>query len=118
MWIFPDKKNIEPGYDQKSFALSERLNQLKIIVDGSQESDALTISQDVKIILGNLSNSKSIDYSIENNKGVYVFVIDGSLKVSDSLLEKRDALSIEDVDNITFSAFQTSNFLIVEVPIN
>lgn len=118
LWIFPDKKNIEPRYDQKSFPLNERLDQLKVVADGNQGSDALTISQDAKVILGNLSENKSIDYSIKKNSGIYVFVIDGSLKISDNLLEMKDALSIEDIDTINFSVKQTANFLIIEVPKN
>jgi len=118
IWIITDKENIKPRYDQKSFPLNDRVNQLKVVVDGNQESGALTIGQDAKVILGNLSEDKSIDYSIKKNNGIYVFVFDGSLKIYDNLLEKRDALSIEDTDIITFTAKQTSNFLVIEVPIN
>lgn len=118
IWIITSKQNIKPRYDQKSFPLNERLDQLKVVVDGNQESGTLTISQDAKVILGNLSENKSIDYSIKKNNGIYVFVFDGSLEIYDNLLEKRDALSIEDTDTITFTAKQTSNFLIIEVPIN
>ncbi len=118
IWIITAKENIKPGYDQKSFPLNERLDQLKVVVDGDKESGALTIGQDAKVILGNLGENKSIDYSIKKSSGNYVFVIDGTLEIYDNLLEKRDALSIEDVDTITFTAKQTSNFLIIEVPIN
>ncbi|MCH7972373.1 MAG: pirin family protein [Bacteroidetes bacterium] len=118
LWIFPDKKNIEPRYNQKSFPLNERLDQLKVVADGNQGSDALTISQDAKVILGNLSKNQSIDYSIKINSGIYVFVINGSLKISDNLLERKDALSMENADIITFSAKQTANFLIIEVTNN
>jgi len=118
IWIITDKENIKPRYDQKSFPLNERVNQLKVVVDGDKESGALTIGQDVKVILGNLGEDKSIDYSIKKNNGIYIFVFDGSLKIYDNLLEKRDALSIEDTDTVTFTAKQTSNFLVIEVPIN
>ncbi len=118
IWIITAKENIKPRYDQKSFPLNERVNQLKVVVDGNQESGVLTISQDAKVILGNLGEDKSIDYSIKKNNGIYIFVFDGSLKIYDNLLEKRDALSIEDTDIITFTAKQTSNFLVIEVPIN
>lgn len=118
IWIITAKENIKPRYDQKSFPLNDRVNQLKVVVDGDKESGALTIGQDAKVILGNLGEDKSIDYSIKKNNGIYVFVFDGSLKIYDNLLEKRDALSIEDTDTITFTAKQTSNFLVIEVPIN
>lgn len=118
IWIITAKENIKPRYDQKSFPLNDRVNQLKVVVDGDKESGALTIGQDAKVILGNLGEDKSIDYSIKKNNGIYVFVFDGSLKIYDNLLKKRDALSIEDTDTITFTAKQTSNFLVIEVPIN
>ena len=118
LWIFPDKKNVKPRYDQNSFPLSERLDQLKIVVDGYKNSDALSINQNAKIILGNLSNDKDVNYTIKNGNGVYIFVIDGSIKIGEHKLEKRDALSIEEVGIIKISSKQTSNFLMVEVPTN
>lgn len=118
IWIFPDKKNITPRYDQKSYPLTERIDKLQIVADSNKESDSLTINQNAKIILGNLSKNKSIDYTIVKNSGVYLFLIDGSLDVNGIILSKRDALSVEDADAISISAKQASNFLLIETKIN
>jgi len=50
--------------------------------------------------------------------GVYLVVINGSVKVNDIELSKRDALGISDTDSFTISASEDAELLAVEVPMN
>jgi len=118
LWIFPDKKNVKPSYDQSSFPLSERSDQLKIVASGENITESLYINQKAKVILGNMTTIKNLNYKIEAENGLYVFLIDGSLKIGDIKLEKRDAVSIEEVESIEILSESKSNFLLIDVPMN
>ena len=61
IWIFPDKQDVEPRYDQKEFSSMERANKLQVLVSFIDDvhSDSLKIHQDAKISRIDLS-AKSI----------------------------------------------------------
>jgi quercetin 2,3-dioxygenase len=115
IWVLPKLKNIEPRYAQKKFAVAERANKWQIVVGG--DADGLPINQDTVFALANLDEAKSLTYTTQfENSGLFVFVIEGSLKVQDIVLENRDALGIWETSTIELNASSKSQILLIEVP--
>src|SRR5437868_2538729 len=52
IWVFPDKKNVEPRYDQRAFDLEASKNQLVNIVSPIGSAEGLNIHQDAWFHLG------------------------------------------------------------------
>lgn len=117
VWVFPKKENIKPHYDQKAFAINERLNKWQIVVSPDELDGGLWINQDARFALTKLEAGKEISYSPKfTGNGVYVFVVEGGVQVADQLLGKRDAAGIYEFDNILIKANVTSELLLIEVP--
>lgn len=117
IWIFPKEENIKPRYDQKSFPISERKNKLIPAVSGLNKDRSLYIHQNAEIYLGNFNKREKVKYNLSSNtNGAYIFVIDGSLKVGDEELFKRDAIGISEVNNFEIETLEDTNFLIIDVP--
>jgi len=119
IWVFPKIKNIEPRYDQKRFLTDELKNKFKIIVSPEKMSDALWINQDSYFSMGNFEKGTSAVYKMKSkNNGVYIFLISGKINVAGELLTERDALGIEDSDEIKIESLADSRVLVIEVPMN
>jgi len=119
IWIFPKERNIQPRYAQKSFPLADRKNKLVPAVSGLNKEGSLYIHQDAEIYIGNFNKNRKINYQICSAKnGAYILVVDGSLKVGDKDLFKRDAIGISEVDNFEIEMLEESNFLIIDVPMS
>lgn len=118
IWIFPDKRNVEPRYDQKLFPAEERINKLQTLVssiDGTD--DGLKIHQDARIYRTNLEEGKSLSHTVKgSHHGVYAFVIDGSVDINGRQLDKRDALGISCVEQLDIKAMANTDLLLIEVP--
>jgi hypothetical protein len=117
-WIFPNKENVPPRYDQKMFAPEDRVNKLQTIVSPIDNDDeGMKINQDAWIYRTTLEAGKSIAHSFRNkNNGAYIFLIGGKVNVGDQALKKRDALGISETDSFEIKADATSDILIFEVP--
>ncbi len=117
-WIFPNKENVTPRYDQKMFLPEDRVNKLQTIVSPMDNDDeGMKIHQDAWIYRTTLDAGKSITHSFRNkNNGAYIFLIDGKVNVGDQALNKRDALGISEADSFEIKADATSDILIFEVP--
>ncbi len=119
LWIFPKEQNIKPRYDQKYFPADARKNNLVTAVSGLNKNGALYIHQDAEIKLGNFEKDKKINYQLNNTaNGVYIFVINGHIKIGDEDLFKRDAIGIYDTMDFALEIVENSDFVLIEVPMS
>jgi quercetin 2,3-dioxygenase len=119
IWVFPKERNIAPRYDQRNFDTAERNNQWQIVVSPREADKALWINQDARFSLANVAAGKSISY--ENafaGNGVFLVVINGSIKVNDTVLGKRDAIGISETDSFSITASEDAELLAIEIPMN
>ncbi len=117
-WIFPNKQNVQPRYDQKMYPPQERLNKLQTIVSPMDNPDpGMKIHQDAWIYRTTLEAGHSISHDLRNkDNGAYIFLIDGKVNVGGQVLNKRDALGISETGSFEIKADTTSDVLIFEVP--
>lgn len=118
IWLFPKVRNIGPRYDQKNFKDKLKLNQLTTLVSPEKNNnDTLWINQDATFSMGSFEAKKKIKYEIKTpGNGVYIFVLDGSMKINGQALNKRDALGVYDTDSITIETQADSQLLIMDIP--
>lgn len=117
IWIFPKFRNIKPAYDQKTFSPDKRVNCLQEIVSPDKNENSIQINQDAWINLCSLTPEKKIEYKIHDEKnGVYLFLIDGEIKVQDIQMKRRDGLGLWNTPDITMESISQSEVLILEVP--
>jgi redox-sensitive bicupin YhaK (pirin superfamily) len=117
IWVFPEKNNITPKYDQKAFDPANRLNRWQVLVS-KNEPGSLHISQDATFSRITLEKGSAADYTLPGeHAGAYVFMIDGRAEVAGHSLEKRDGLGISGTTSFTLNASQKSEILVIEVPV-
>jgi quercetin 2,3-dioxygenase len=119
IWIYPNKKNVTPRYDQLSFKKEDRKNKLQQVISPFTENEGISIHQDAWFHLGDFDSGESTTYQLKKKgNGVYLFLLEGSIEIEDNLLEKRDGIGIWETDDIKINAKSNSEFLIMEVPMN
>ncbi|MDO7171300.1 pirin family protein [Mariniflexile sp. AS56] len=119
IWVFPNKEDVQPRYDQKAFDESERKNKLQTLVSSmdDQEAGSLKIYQDAVISRIDLDEGAEFKYQLKSeNHGVYVMTIDGNVSIENENLEKRDAAGISETAFFTMKAEAASSLLFIEVP--
>mgnify|MGYP002624470195 CR=1 FL=1 len=117
IWVKTREKDIEPNYSQKQFDLAKRKNSLQLIVSPDGREGSTLIHQDAYFSLCDLDKGKNIAYTKKKKDNIlYLFVIEGKLKVSDKELSSRDGLGITEFDSLEISAQMNSEILLMEVP--
>lgn len=117
-WIFPDKKNVQPRYDQRMFDAEGRNNKLQLLVSPIYNDDeGLKIHQNAWVYRTNLEKGMSLRHNMHSNRnGVYMFVIDGKINTEGQQLNKRDAIGISETDSFEFTAEENSDLILFEIP--
>jgi redox-sensitive bicupin YhaK (pirin superfamily) len=117
IWVYPNKKNVEPRYDQVTLKAEDRHNKLQQILSPSPDDEGVWIYQDAWFHLGQFDKGVSTTYNMKlKGNGVYVFVLSGDVRVNDQLLNTRDGYGIWDTENFTVTAESNAEFLLMEVP--
>ena len=87
------------------------------MVSPIKDGTALWINQDAVFSMGDFDAGQTVNYDVKiPGNGIYIFLISGQISVDGTLLNKRDALSVEDTSSITIQAEAHSRILIMEVP--
>ncbi len=117
LWIIPNKRGIEPRYDQRNFNISP--NNVIKVVSGEEGEEGLFINQDASIYQGKLGKDKGFTFSFnKKGHGVYLFVLEGSIILDDTTLNKRDAVGITDSEQFIIKSEKDSEFILIEIPMN
>jgi len=118
IWVFPKIRNIQPRYDQKNFEDLLEMNKLVTLVSPDKErKDTLWVNQDATFSIGDFEAENQVNYTvIRPENGVYLFVIEGSVKVGDKILNKRDALGVYDTDNVAIETQSNARILLIDIP--
>jgi redox-sensitive bicupin YhaK (pirin superfamily) len=117
IWILPEGKDMPPRYDQKTFAVSERKNQLQLVVSPPNKNGALWIDQKAYISRSDLDKKVGLKYeTFRKDNGVYIFLIDGQIEIENETLKKRDAIGISGTNTFSIFAQEESEILFIEVP--
>ncbi|GAB3933380.1 pirin family protein [Mucilaginibacter myungsuensis] len=117
IWVFPNKRNVEPRYDQVTLNPADRHNQLQQVLSPNADDAGVWIHQNAWFHLADFDKSISTEYKIKGaGNGVYVFILKGDVKVNDQLLNTRDGYGIWDVDGFSITAESDAEFLLMEVP--
>ncbi len=119
IWIQPKLQNIEPRYQQRSFPKEKRKNQLKTIVSNEEGLEHCWINQNAKLLLGYFDTSQEVVYKFNRaNKCLFIFSIEGKIRVDGTDIEERDAIGVWETNNVSIHCDAGAHFLVIEVPIN
>lgn len=118
IWVIPNEMNLTPGYDQKSYLHLNRHNTFATIVSpDSSDPDAVHIHQDAYFSLADLDEGNTVSYTVHSERnGMYLFVLEGKVKVASETLSRRDAIGIYDSEKIEITADYNAKLLLIEVP--
>lgn len=118
IWVFPNKKNVTPRYDQITLNLADRHNKLQQILSPNTDDEGVWIHQNAWFHLGTLDKGFQTDYKIKGGKGngVYAFVLSGELSIGDQKLGPRDGYGLWDTESFSIKADTNAEILLMEVP--
>ena len=118
LWIFANKRSLEPSWEQKQFTKEERENRLLpvIVPEGVADGGALHIHQNASIYVSSLTKGAKVSHQLGSGRKGYLFVIEGEARVNGNEMKTRDAARIENEHNIEISASVPTELILLDLP--
>lgn len=118
IWLFPNKRNVTPRYDQIVLEEDKRNTFVQILSPNAADA-GVWIYQDAWFNLAKFDADTTKTYTLNRSgNGVYVFVLKGKIEVDGRHLETRDGLGIWETNSFDVKALTDAEFLLMEVPLN
>lgn len=117
IWVFPNKKNVTPRYDQITLNIADRHNKLQQILSPNPDDEGVWIHQNAWFHMGTFDKGIGTEYKIKaKGNGVYAFILKGDVTINGQVLSTRDGFGIWDVDSFSIKADSDAEILLMEVP--
>jgi redox-sensitive bicupin YhaK (pirin superfamily) len=95
IWIIPDRRGHQPGYEQKHFPVDDRTGQLRIVASPDGRQGSVTVHQDVTLHSGVLRDGDHVRYELPAGRHAWIHVAQGAIVVNGTRLEAGDAAAID-----------------------
>ena len=119
IWVFPNKKSVEPRYDQISIRDIAQPNSFYQILSPNPDDQGVWIHQNAWFSLGKFDADTQTNYMIHNkDNGIYFFILEGEVIINDQKLGQRDGYGIWELEEIELRSVTHSRVLLMEVPMN
>ncbi len=115
IWIFPEQKDLDPGYEQTAFPRETKLNQLRLIASRDGRDGSVTIHQRADIYASVLETGNSVEHTVEDGHKIFVQVISGKLLLNEQALSAGDGVQIEGESRLTIEAKMDAEFLLFDM---
>ena len=117
IWVYPNKKNVEPRYDQITLPQEKLENSFYQVLSPNKEDDGVWVHQNAWFNMGRLKAGTEKEYELnDKSNGVYAFILKGKANIEGQALNDRDGFGIWDTDKITIKADSDAEILLMEVP--
>ena len=115
IWILPDTRNLEPGYEETFFSREDKLNRWKLVGSRDGRDGSLTIHQDVSLLASVVEAGTNLDYDLENDRKGFLHVVSGAVECNGEYLERGDAITFEAVSSVSITARSEAELLLFDL---
>ncbi len=115
IWILPPKKNLPPLYGSYRFTPEQSKDRFLNIVSSLEGDAQIKIYQDVNMYVSKLTQEKSLEFTLQNDRQIYFVQIEGSSLLDSMQLDAGDAMEITQETKVCIKALEDSHFLFIEM---
>ncbi len=115
IWLLPERRGIEPSYEQKSFALAERTNRLRLVASPDATDGSLLIHQDARIYLATLEPSRTAEATLAPGRHAWLQVLRGEASINDVALQTGDGVAISEETALQITAINKAEVMLFDL---
>ena len=115
IWIEPNVKGIEPGYEQKTIPESDKRGHLRLVASPDGAKGSVSIHADASLYAGLFEGEEQAELVLNPERKAYVFLVRGGLVVNEQTLEAGDALLVEQESQLTITAGRDAEVLVFDL---
>jgi redox-sensitive bicupin YhaK (pirin superfamily) len=115
IWILPDRQDLKPGYEQRSFAPEELRGQWRLIAAQDGRQGAVIVHQNVDVLATRLGSGERVTYRLQPGRHAWVQVASGALTLNGHTLKAGDGAAISQEEQLNIRADDGAEVLLLDL---
>jgi len=115
IWMFPDKKDYKPVYDQKHFSAADKRGKLRLVVSSDGRDGSVKIRQDNELYATVLAPGESVKHELQSDRHAYVQVARGRVTLNGKQLEAGDGAAISEEKAVELTGVDNAEVLLFDL---
>jgi quercetin 2,3-dioxygenase len=115
IWIEPNVRGINPGYEQKTFATPEKRGALRLVASNDGAQGSVTIHADAKMYAGLFDGAEQASIALNPERKAYVHLVRGELTVNGQTLKAGDAAKLEAETSLTITQGKNAEVIVFDL---
>ena len=114
IWVLPEKRGIEPGYEQRSFS-EETRDGLALVASRSGREGSVTIHQDADLYLARLRRGEELSLPLGTGRLAWLQMARGQVALGGQSLRAGDGAALKDEAAIALQAEGEAEILLFDM---
>jgi len=115
IWILPERRGIEPGYEQKEFPAEEKRGKLRLIASPDGKDGSVTIHQDARLYGSLLGPGQQVQHALGQGRYGWLQVAKGAVELNGKRLQQGDGAAISEQPEVEIKGEEESETLLFDL---
>ncbi len=116
IWIMPETKGLQPGYEQTYFAPEEKEGKLKLVASRGGDGGSVKINQDVALYSSILASGEEVSHELKPARHAWLQVVKGKLELNGENLGVSDGAAVSDETSLRIKSLEDeTEFLLFDL---
>jgi len=115
IWLLPERRGIQPSYEQKNFSDAEKRGKLRLIATPDGREGSVTIHTDAVVYAGLFDKGEQAEVSLEEGRRSWVQVARGQVTVNGQQLSAGDGAAIAQEAKIAIEGVDKAEVLVFDL---
>ena len=116
IWIEPNLRGIDPGYEEKHFDEASRRGRLALIASADGREGSVRIHQDAAVYAGLFDGEEAANLGIAAGRRIYVHLARGEIGLNGQRLSAGDAAKLSGEQRLSLDGGRGAEVLVFDLP--
>jgi redox-sensitive bicupin YhaK (pirin superfamily) len=115
IWIVPERKGLDPGYEQKTFSVADKRGKLRLVGSRDGRDGSVTIHQDVDFYATVLGDTDKVAHELKAGRAAWVQVASGTATLNGEQLYPGDGVAVTEAGKLELAGTSEAELLIFDM---
>jgi redox-sensitive bicupin YhaK (pirin superfamily) len=115
IWIVPERKGLEPGYEQKIFTADDKRNRLRLVGSRDGRDGSVTIHRDVDLYATILDPDATVTHRMAAGRKAWLQIARGNVMLDGQPLAAGDGAAIDGAREVTLTGASETEVLLFDM---
>lgn len=115
IWILPERVGLQPGYEQRAFAVADRQGRLLRIASPEGREGSVRVHQDVSLYTARLAPGEAVEHRLAPGRHAWVQIVSGEIDAGAARLRAGDGLAVSEEASLGLTARSPAELLLFDL---